>query len=182
MRFWGTSRVTSAMRGSVAGSRSAPPRGTSPFGTTWMGPRRRSARRHRVPGRRRHGNDRSHAIDEPGHRALEHPAHGGHRRREVKCELLLVHVMDHAHGCHVLAREQRREERDAVLEVDDRVEVAPPLPHERCGTDVDVEGPSAADVAHAPVQLHDRCVQVPRGEQRDVGTGYCEGPRASSSQ
>ena len=45
MRFWGTSRVTSAMRGSVAGSRSAPPRGTSPFGTTWMGPRRRSARR-----------------------------------------------------------------------------------------------------------------------------------------
>ena len=62
-------------------------------------------------------------VDAARDPALEEPADGRPGRGEPRRELVLVDVVDHLHRRDRVAGEDRREERDAVLAVDDRVEL-----------------------------------------------------------
>ena len=90
-----------------------------PLGTMWIGPRKPSRRRSswRVDGETAATGAVPYTAT--GRRALQEAAHGGEHRAEAHVELVLVHVVHHLHDRHVRPDEQRREERDAVLAVDD---------------------------------------------------------------
>ena len=72
-----------------------------------------------VAGRRGHCGDRPLPIDPSGPRPLEPAAEHGGKGREVLAELTLVHVMHEQNDGRGRPQDQRREEWDPVLRVDD---------------------------------------------------------------
>ena len=73
----------------------------------------------------RHGDDRATLVDAAAHRPLERAAESGDRPREMQVELRLMNVVQHPDHRRRRKHDGGAEERDAVLEIEDRVDASP---------------------------------------------------------
>jgi hypothetical protein len=125
---------------------------------------------HALPGGRRDRHDRAPAVHRAADRALQEPADGGHHRAEPGGELLLVDVVHHLHDGLGAVDEQRGEERDPVLAVDQVVEPAGhPAQHEG-GARVDAQGAARPHDGDAVDDLAGGAAGHGGGQPHDLGT------------
>ena len=105
-------------------------------------------------------------VGQLGHRALQEPAYGRDRGREMHAELLVMHVVHDAEDGNVARHGPGREEGNAVLAVENRVEgpAVPQQPAEDQRID-GKPGPQPDDLDAIPV-LGCRLAFGPRGQVR----------------